>query len=344
LIINKNISLKPYNTFGIDVIADNFVTIQSEEELYQLISKEKDFLLIGGGSNILLLNDIKNLVVHINTKGKKVLKKDKKHIYIRVAAGENWHEFVTYCVNNGFGGIENLAKIPGNVGTSPIQNIGAYGVEVKDVIEEVHTLEIETTKERIFSNTACQFGYRDSFFKHKSKRKYIITAVTFKLTINKHKIHIDYGVIQNKLAEQNIDKPSIKDIAKIIEEIRTEKLPDPEKIGNSGSFFKNPIVSQNKLIRLQKEYPNIPNYPVPNNLELTKLAACWLIDQCGFKGMRIGDAGVHKNQALVLVNYGNTTGHEILDLAKKIQDKVFKVFGVTLEMEVNIIDILTNKT
>jgi len=287
---------------------------------------------------MLLINDITKPVIHIATKGKNILKKDEQHLFIKVEAGENWHEFIMYCVENNYGGIENLAKIPGNVGTSPIQNIGAYGVEVKDVIDSVHVIEIESGKEKVFSNQDCQFGYRDSIFKKKSKGKYIITAVTFKLTRNKHKIKAAYGAIQTKLTEKKIKKASIKDIAEVIIEIRTEKLPDPDEIGNSGSFFKNPVVSKEKLTQLQKDNPNIPNYPVKNKEDSqAKLAAGWLIDQCGLKGYREGDAGVHINQALVLVNYGNASGNDILNLAQIVQKKVQDKFGVSLEMEVNII-------
>ncbi len=286
---------------------------------------------------MLLLNDIDRLVVHINTKGKEVLKKDKNHIWIKVAAGENWHEFVLWCLENNYGGVENLALIPGNVGTAPIQNIGAYGVEVKDVIVDVHTIEIATRKETIFSNSECKFGYRDSIFKNLQKGKYIITDVSFKLTTNNHIIHDNYGAIRSKLAEKRIKKHCIASVADAVISIRTEKLPDPKKIGNSGSFFKNPIISKSDFNKLKEKYPDIPNYSVNSNTELVKLAAGWLIDQCEFKGKRFGDAGVHKNQALVLVNYGNATGKEILDLAYKIQETVKQKFGVTLEMEVNLI-------
>ncbi len=296
---------------------------------------------------MLLLNDIDRLVIHINTKGKKIIKQDENHVWVKVAAGENWHEFVLWCLENNYGGVENLALIPGNVGTSPIQNIGAYGVEVKDVIEKVYAIEIATRKETSFSNTKCKFAYRDSIFKNVQKGKYIITDVSFKLTRKNHDIHDAYGAIQAKLSEKRNKKLCIASIADAVISIRTEKLPDPKEIGNSGSFFKNPIVSKKLFKKIQKEYPNIPNYPTYQkqynseflilNSELVKLAAGWLIDQCGFKGKRYGDAGVHKNQALVLVNYGNATGQDIFKLAQKIQNKVKERFGVALEMEVNII-------
>jgi len=296
---------------------------------------------------MLLLNNIDRLVLHINTKGKKILKQDKQHVWVQVQAGENWHEFVLWCIENSFGGVENLALIPGNVGTSPIQNIGAYGVEVKDVIEEIHYIDIATKDEKILSNKDCLFAYRDSIFKKDLKGKIIITSVIFKLTISNHKTNIEYGAIQSKLAEKKINKPTIKEIAKTVISIREEKLPDPKEIGNSGSFFKNPIISKKKFIELQEKFPSIPNYPVYKtelnselltvNPNLVKLAAGWLVDQCGYKGKRIGDAGVHKNQALVLVNYDKATGQEIYSLAQEIQKSVQVKFGVDIEMEVNLI-------
>ena len=335
--IKTNISLKPYNTFGIDVQAKRFVSVNSIIEIKEILNLKEDLFLIGGGSNMLLLNDIERLVVHINTKGKEILKKDKTHIWVKVAGGENWHDFVTWCVENDYGGIENLANIPGNVGTSPIQNIGAYGVEVKNVIESVHAINIESGNKKTFSNQDCQFGYRDSIFKRALKGVYLITDVTFRLTLAKHQIKADYGAIQSKLKNNQIKIPTIKNVKNAIIEIREEKLPDPKKIGNSGSFFKNPIIKKDVFLTLQIKYPMIPNYPVKTNTEVVKLAAGWLIDQCGFKGKRIGDAGVHKNQALVLVNYGKATGVGILALAQIIQDKVHDKFGIILEIEVNII-------
>lgn len=352
--ITTNHSLKPYNTFGIDVMAKQFIALQHRNDFKKVLQEHQDFFMIGGGSNILLLNDIEKPVVHINTKGKSVIGENRKYVFVKVAAGENWHDFVLWCLKKDFGGIENLAKIPGNVGASPIQNIGAYGVEVKDVIDEVHTIEIATAKERIFTKSQCNFGYRDSIFKNKHKGKFIITAVIFKLTQKNHTINDSYGAIEATLKTLNIENPSIQDVAETVIKIRTAKLPDPKEIGNSGSFFKNPIVSKEQFEVLQKEYLNIPSYPIykknknfddifhtePSeilNTELIKLAAGWLIDQCGLKGKRIGDAGVHEDQALVLVNYGKATGQGILALAKIIQQKVIDKFGVELEMEVNII-------
>ena len=286
---------------------------------------------------MLLTTSIEKLVIRINSKGKEIIHKDKNHVWVQIQAGENWHEFVLWCIENDFGGVENLALIPGNVGTSPIQNIGAYGVEVKDVIEKVHFIDIATKNIQMLSNENCLFGYRESIFKKELKGKTVVTSVIFKLTTSNHKIRIDYGAIQSKLAENEIDKPTIKDVANAVISIREEKLPDPKKIGNSGSFFKNPVIPNEEFSKLKLKYPTIPNYPVKSNPDLVKLAAGWLVDQCGYKGKRIGDAGVHKNQALVLVNYGKATGIAILSLAQFIQNSVKEKFGVTLEMEVNVI-------
>jgi len=293
--------------------------------------------LIGGGSNILLTTSIEKLVVHVNSKGKEIIRKDKNHIWVQIQAGENWHEFVLWCIENDFGGVENLALIPGNVGTSPIQNIGAYGVEVKDVIEEVHYINIASNKKQKLLNKDCLFGYRESVFKKELKGKTVVTSVIFKLTTSDHKTRIDYGAIQSILTEKEIFKPTIKEIANAVIDIRETKLPDPKKIGNSGSFFKNPVIPREEFSKLKLKYPTIPNYPVKSNPELVKLAAGWLVDQCGFKGKRIGEAGVHENQALVLVNFGNASGSEIFSLAEKIQKSVKEKFGVNLEIEVNVI-------
>jgi len=332
----KNKSLKPYNTFGIAVKAKDFVEVQSVFEIKQVLQEQKAIFLLGGGSNILLLDDVKKLVVHLNLKGKEIIGENRKHVFVKVAAGENWHEFVLWCLQKDYGGVENLAKIPGNVGTAPIQNIGAYGVEVKDSIDEVYVIEIATGKQKVFTNTQCKFGYRESIFKNLAKGKYIVIAVSFKLTQKNHKINDSYGAIQETLKIKEITEPSIQDVAEAVIEIRTTKLPDPKEIGNSGSFFKNPVISSVQFKALQNTYPDIPNYPTSNS-KLVKLAAGWLIDQCHFKGKRIGDAGVHKDQALVLVNYGSATGKEILLLAKTIQKSVKTKFGVDLEMEVNIV-------
>lgn len=328
--IQKNTSLKPYNTFGITVNANQFIEINSVKELIEVLKKDNNVFILSGGSNMLLTKDITKLVVHLNIKGIKIVKENKENIYINANAGENWHEFVQWCINKDFGGIENLSLIPGNVGTSPIQNIGAYGVEVKDTIKEVHTINRKTFKKVVFKNTECAFGYRNSIFKNEVKDQYIITNVIFKLTKTKHKLHFNYGAIQQELKEIT---PTIRSIATAIINIRQQKLPDPKIIGNSGSFFKNPIVNKVIFEKVHNLNPEMPFYKTDDNY---KIPAGWLIEQCGFKGKRYGDAGVHKNQALVLVNYDNATGKEILSLANNIRESVKSKFGINLEMEVNI--------
>ncbi|OGS69491.1 MAG: UDP-N-acetylenolpyruvoylglucosamine reductase [Flavobacteria bacterium RIFCSPLOWO2_12_FULL_35_11] len=331
--IQQNISLKPYNTFGINANAKRFVTVNSIKELKEIIASEKSLFLLGGGSNILLTGDVEKLVIHLNTKGIIVNDFDENEVLVTAEAGENWHELVIWCVSQNYGGLENLALIPGNVGTSPIQNIGAYGVEIKDVFKQLEALEIETGKTKIFTNADCDFGYRNSVFKNELKEKYIIVNVTFKLTKKNHNINISYGAIKELLT--NKEKPSIKEIANAVIAIRQSKLPDPKKIGNSGSFFKNPVITSDLFKELTKKYPEIPHYIISES-EI-KIPAGWLIEQSGFKGKRFGDVGVHEKQALVLVNYNNASGKEIYDLAQKIQKKVMETFKISLEIEVNVI-------
>ncbi|MDY0779714.1 UDP-N-acetylmuramate dehydrogenase [Tenacibaculum sp. IB213877] len=333
--IQENISLKNYNTFGIDVNAKRFVSIESVYELQQLLKKEKDVFLVSGGSNMLLTSDIEKLVVHINIQGISIDKEDENHVYLTVNAGENWHDFVLWTISQDYGGIENLSLIPGNVGTCPIQNIGAYGVEVKDVITKVEAIEIESRKLVSFSNKECDFGYRNSIFKNEAKGKYIITSVSFQLTKKNHQLNTYYGAIETELASKNITNPTIKDVSDAVIAIRQSKLPDPKEIGNSGSFFKNPVISQKHFNKLQEEYSDIPSYKVSETE--VKVPAGWLIEKSGFKGKRFGDYGVHEKQALVLVNYGNASGKEIYQLAQKIQRTIKEKFGIDLEIEVNVI-------
>ncbi|NQV77979.1 MAG: UDP-N-acetylmuramate dehydrogenase [Lutibacter sp.] len=330
--IQQNISLKQYNTFGINVNAKRFVSVSSVKELTEIITTEKDVFLLGGGSNMLLTSDIEKLVLHLNLKGIIVNDTEDAIVFVTAEAGENWHEFVIWCISQDYGGLENLSLIPGNVGTSPIQNIGAYGVEIKDTFHQLEAVEIETGKTRVFTNEDCDFGYRNSVFKNELKDKYIIINVTFKLTKNNHKANISYGAISTFL--ENIETPTLKNISDAVIAIRQSKLPDPKEIGNSGSFFKNPLINQNSFKTLQKKYPEIPHYIVSEN-EI-KIPAGWLIEQCGFKGKRFGDAGVHKKQALVLVNYNQATGQEIYTLAQNIQQKVKENFNINLDIEVNI--------
>jgi len=331
--IQQNISLKHYNTFGIQANAKRFVSVNSVKELLEIITLEKDIFLLGGGSNMLLTSDIEKLVLHLNLKGIIVNDTEKDIVYVTAEAGEDWNEFVLWCVSQNYGGLENLSLIPGNVGTSPIQNIGAYGVEIKDTFHQLEALEIKTGKTKIFNNKECQFGYRNSIFKNELKGKYIITNVTFKLTKKNHSTNISYGVIKSLLTD--IENPSIKEISNAVISIRESKLPDPKKIGNSGSFFKNPVITKTVFKKIQLNYPDIPHYIINEN-EI-KIPAGWLVEQCGFKGKRFGDAGVHEKQALVLVNYNNATGKEIYELAKKIQSTIKAEFNILLEIEVNII-------
>ncbi len=333
--IQENISLKKYNTFGIDVNAKHFISISSICELKQLLQQEKSFFILSGGSNILLTKDINHLVVHINTKGICTDKEDDNFVYLTVNAGENWHQFVLWCIENNYGGIENLSLIPGNVGTCPIQNIGAYGAEVKDVITKVDVVEVSTEKLISFSNSDCKFRYRNSIFKSEAKEKYIIVSVSFRLTKNNHTLNTSYGAIESELFDRNILTPGIKDISDAIIAIRQSKLPDPNDIGNSGSFFKNPVISKSHFTQLKDQYSVIPNYPVP--VEKIKIPAGWLIEQSGFKGKRFGDVGIHEKQALILVNYGNATGKEIYELAQRIQKIVQQKFNINLEIEVTIV-------
>lgn len=335
--LQKNISLKPYNTFGIDTLAKSFIEVTSLPELLEVIEQDKNLLILGGGSNILLTKPVSKTVVHLNLKGIEFNNdvSDENLVLVKAQAGENWHEFVLWCIAHDFGGLENLSLIPGNVGTSPMQNIGAYGTEIKDTFQSLEALEIATGKIKTFDNQACNFGYRESVFKNVYKEKYIILNVTFKLTKNVHQLNTSYGAIQEELSKNNIKEPSIKDVSNAVIAIRESKLPDPKEIGNSGSFFKNPVISKEAFQLLQQKYPNIPHYIVSE--DAIKVPAGWLVEQCGYKGKRFGDAGVHKNQALVLVNYDKATGEEIYQLAQNILQSVYEKFQIQLEIEVNII-------
>ena len=335
--ILNNISLKPYNTFGIEAFAKQFVNITSTEELFDVLVSEQfpDKFILGGGSNMLLTQDIDALVIHINTKGKDILREEGDHVYVKIQAGENWHDFVLWCIDNEFGGVENLSLIPGNVGTSPIQNIGAYGVELKDVFVECEAINLDDFAINTFKKEDCNFGYRNSIFKQKAKGKYIITNVTFKLTKSNHKLNTSYGAILSELKTKQISSPTIKDVSDAVINIRQSKLPDPKEIGNSGSFFKNPVITTEHFKKLQDNFPEIPSYVVSEN-EI-KIPAGWLIEKAGFKGKRFGDYGVHKNQALVLVNYGSANGSDILKLSKLIQHTIKRLFNIGLEAEVNVI-------
>ncbi len=337
MLIEEHKSLKNYNTFGIDCKARYFVSVTTINELNEVLKNKihPTVFVLGGGSNMLLTHDIDALVIHINLKGIQLISEDKETVTLNVMAGENWHNFVQYCIKNNYGGIENLSLIPGNVGTSPIQNIGAYGVELKDVFKSCSVISISNLTTRNFSKKECQFGYRDSIFKKEEKGKYIITDVTFKLTKNHHKTTIAYGAIKEILSNLSIKNPSLKDISEAVISIRQSKLPNPKTLGNSGSFFKNPIVDLDTFKNFIKQNPEAPYYKISE--KEYKIPAGWLIEKSGFKGKRFGDAGVHKKQALVLVNYGNATGNEIVALSKNIQEKVKQLFHISIETEVTII-------
>lgn len=332
-----NKSLKEYNTFGIDVKAKTFIAVETVEELKSFLTKQyaSEVFILGGGSNMLLTRDIDKNVLHINLKGKEILKETEDEVFVRAMAGETWHEFVLWCIAQDFGGLENLSLIPGNVGTTPIQNIGAYGVEIKDIFESCTALHIQTLELEDFSLSGCEFGYRDSVFKNALKDQYIITSVTFRLSKGNHKLNTTYGSIDLFLAEKGIERPTLKNVSDAVIEIRQSKLPDPRELGNSGSFFKNPVIPKNKFEELKKKFPEMPGYVLSENE--VKVPAGWLIDKAGLKGYREGDAGVHKKQALVLVNYGNASGRDILNLSKKVQKKIFDTFEIELQPEVNII-------
>jgi len=332
--IEKDKSLQPYNTFGIDVNANYFVEANSEQDLISFFSNnKKPIFILGGGSNLLLTQNVKNIVIKNNIKGKKIEREFQHSVYVSAGGGENWHQFVLWCIKKGLGGIENLSLIPGTVGASPIQNIGAYGVELKDVFHKLEAIEIKTGEKRIFRKKECSFAYRDSIFKKKLKGKYCITKVWFKLS-KRPIIDVSYGAIRQTLSDMKVKIPTIKDISKAVIKIRSSKLPDPKKLGNSGSFFKNPEISQRQFKSLQKKFPNIVFYSLENGK--IKVPAGWLIEQCGWKGKRMGNTGSHAKQALVLVNYGGATGNEVKKLAYRIIDSVEKKFGIKLTAEVNI--------
>ncbi|MBA4153427.1 UDP-N-acetylmuramate dehydrogenase [Flavobacterium sp.] len=335
--IHKNFSLKKYNTFGIEAKARQFVSVHSVDELITVLNENpttKKFIL-GGGSNMLLTQDIDALVIHLDLKGKKIIDENDDFVWVESQAGENWHEFVIWTIDQNFGGLENLSLIPGNVGTTPIQNIGAYGVEIKDTFVLCEAIHSETQELMIFTNEKCKFGYRESIFKNEVKDEFIITSVVFKLTKKEHKLNTSYGAIETELEKQHITNPTLKDVSNAVISIRQSKLPDPKELGNSGSFFKNPVILKTDFEKIQQKFPEMPHYVVSETE--VKVPAGWLIEQAGFKGKRFGDAGIHRNQALVLVNYGNATGQEILAVAKDIQATIQATFSISIETEVNII-------
>ena len=338
--IRSHVSLKPYNTFGIDANARYLVDINHADDI-NTFRQLTDFvgipkLILGGGSNLLLCHDFDGLVIKMTIQGIEISREDDTHVYLTVGAGVNWHELVLFCVQRGYAGMENLSLIPGTVGAAPMQNIGAYGVELEQVFHSLTAVHMLTGERRTFSHADCQFGYRESVFKRDLKGQYIITSVTFRL--DKHStFHTRYGAIQETLTDMGVspDKLSIKAISDAVIRIRRSKLPDPAQIGNAGSFFKNPEIPKSQFDALKSRFDALPGYPIGD--DVVKIPAGWLIEQAGWKGYRSGDAGVHTNQALVLVNYGSATGQEILSLAKQVQNSVQETFGVTITPEVNVV-------
>jgi UDP-N-acetylmuramate dehydrogenase len=339
MMLQHNVDLFPYNTFGLHAQAKLFTAIGSVAESISLFQsdafiKQKHFVL-GGGSNILLTKDFDGLVVKVEIEGKEIISEDDSTITLRVGAGENWHQFVMYCVERNYGGIENLSLIPGTVGAAPMQNIGAYGVEIKKNILSVEAVEIATGDVRYFDNDACEFGYRESIFKQKLKDQFLISSITLRLTKKDHQFNISYGAIDETLKKFGSQTLSIKAISDAVIYIRSSKLPDPSRIGNAGSFFKNPSIQADLMDFIKKDFPTIPSYPSTDGL--VKIPAAWLIEQCGWKGKTFGNIGVHQHQALVLVNYGGGEGEKIWQLAMKIKESVKEKFDITLQPEVNVI-------
>lgn len=339
----ENVSLKNYNTFGVDVSAKYFAEVSSVEELISEFASwqiptdiaKSPILFLGGGSNVLFTKDFDGLVIHLDLKGISEKTEDENHVLVTAKAGENWHQFVLHNLEKNYGGLENLSLIPGNVGTSPMQNIGAYGTEIKDIFESCKVLNLETLETEIFDLKKCSFGYRDSIFKQEGKGKYVILEVTFRLTTKNHKISVEYGAIQSELDKMNMTNPTIQDVSKAVINIRQSKLPDPKEIGNAGSFFKNPTIPFYQYDDLKQKFENIPGY---QNGDFVKVPAGWLIEQCGWKGKQIGNVATHHLQSLVIINKtGNATGKEIFDFSTMIIDSVKEKFGIELEREVNIV-------
>ncbi len=332
--IQQNVSLKNFNTFGIEVSARYFSSFSDVNELKELLSPDSRLLVLGGGSNILLTKNFDGLVLKNAIKGIELITEDENYVYVRAGAGENWHRFVMHCLQRNWAGVENLSLIPGNVGASPMQNIGAYGVELKEVFFELEAFNIKTQKVYTFTLNDCGFGYRESSFKGKYKDRFIILSVTYRL-YKKPRFNTSYGAVEQELERMGVKTMSIQAISQAVINIRSSKLPDPAQIGNAGSFFKNPETSKSRFLQLKELYPAIIGYE--NEGGSVKLAAGWLIEQCGWKGFRKGDAGCNEKQALVLVNFGHASGKDIYDLSEEILQSVKTKFGVTLEREVNII-------
>ncbi len=334
--VHENVSLKSFNTFGIAVTADRFIEVKSESDLKETFNalnlSDQQILVLGGGSNMLFTKNFKGLVIKISIPGITYVENGDE-VSVTAGAGVVWNDLVRFCVEKGFAGLENLTLIPGTVGASPVQNIGAYGVELKDVFSECSAFEMATGKIKVFNQADCKFGYRESIFKNELKDKYIITSVTFLLN-KKATIRTQYGAITEELNKRNIKQPGISDVSNVVASIRVSKLPDPSTIGNAGSFFKNPVIDKLQFDALIANFPEVVHYPAPAGK--IKLAAGWLIEQCGFKGKVEGQTGTWKNQALVLVNHGHASGQEVYDFSEQIINSVYAKFDVKLTREVNI--------
>ncbi len=338
MVIKNNVSLKPYNTFGVDARARYFAEIKSVSDLKKAFrfidEKEIPFLILGGGSNVLFKNNFDGMVLANRMSGIEPVEETADFVMLKVAGGEPWPDLVDYCVEQGLGGIENLSNIPGTAGAAPVQNIGAYGVEVKEVVEEVEVFDLQNGQIDTLFNSQCEFAYRSSVFKTSARGRYFILSIKFKLSKNPV-INLSYTPLKKMFEGRKVQSVSIKEVSAAVKQIRKSKLPDPEKVGNAGSFFKNPVVTAAGLQNLLKKYGDMPFYPFGENS--FKLAAGWLIEQCGFKGKRMGEAGVHEKQALVVVNYGHASGEEILNLALEVKYSVAEKFGIELEFEVNVV-------
>ncbi len=337
--MQENFSLKPYNTFGVDAKARYFTEIHTVDALKEALNFSKDnglpLLFLGGGSNVLFTRDFDGLVIQLNLKGISLQPLNENEMLVTAKSGENWHELVMFCLDKNLGGLENLSLIPGNVGTSPMQNIGAYGTEIKDIFANCTVLNLETLETEVLDLEKCRFGYRDSIFKQEGKGKYVILDVTFRLTSRNHRIKTEYGAIKTELEKSGIENPTIQEVSQAVISIRQSKLPDPKKIGNAGSFFKNPTIPLTQFEALKQQYETIPGYP---NGGSVKVPAGWLIEQCGWKGKQTGNVASHKLQALVIINAtGNASGKEIFDFSTEIINSVKEKFGIELEREVNII-------
>ncbi|MEN7548643.1 UDP-N-acetylmuramate dehydrogenase [Rapidithrix thailandica] len=336
--LRQNISLTAYNTFGVEASTHFFVRIASTEDAKEMVASgtlaQRPYVVLGGGSNILFTKDFEGLVIKNEIEGIELIREEHDWVYVRAGGGENWHRFVLYCVEKGWQGIENLSLIPGTVGAAPIQNIGAYGVELKDVFDHLEALDLSTGELHTFHKEQCEFGYRDSIFKRTFKGKYLVTSVALRLR-KKPQLNTSYGAIEKTLQEKGIRNPTLRDVSNAVIAIRQSKLPDPKEIGNCGSFFKNPIIPKEALLPIQQLFPNIPYYPVEDGQ--VKVPAGWLIEQCGWKGKKVGKVGTYAQQALVLVNLGGAKGEEAWQLAQKIQKSVQDKFGILIEPEVNIL-------